>query len=131
MPTTATKAASTKTGTGEGARAKAAVKTVAADVAADVTEAAKAAERSFVDATEQARERLVAAAHRTEAAVREGLESLRTHTRAYTETATEQFDEAQRYVVDRVKERPVTATLTGLGVGVLIGLLLASRGDRR
>jgi ElaB/YqjD/DUF883 family membrane-anchored ribosome-binding protein len=30
-----------------------------------------------------------------------------------------------------VKERPVTATLAGIGVGLLIGLLLAGRGDRR
>lgn len=93
--------------------------------------AAKNAERSFVDATDQARERLTDAAHRTEAAVREGMETLRAQSRAYADTATHQFDEAQRYVVDRVKERPVTATLAGVGVGLLIGLLLASRGDRR
>jgi ElaB/YqjD/DUF883 family membrane-anchored ribosome-binding protein len=27
----------------------------------------------------------------------------------------------------RVKDRPVTATLTGLGIGLLIGLLLSNR----
>ena len=48
-----------------------------------------------------------------------------------TDNAGEQFEVAQRYVVDRVKERPVTATLAGIGVGLLIGLLLAGRGDRR
>jgi len=36
-------------------------------------------------------------------------------------------EEAQRYVMERVKERPMTATLAGLGVGVLIGLLLSNR----
>ncbi|MDP1737206.1 MAG: hypothetical protein Q8L23_07180 [Caulobacter sp.] len=93
--------------------------------------AAKHAERSFVDAADQARERLTGAAHRTETAVREGMETLRAQSRAYADTAGQQLDEAQRYVVERVKERPVAATLAGVGVGVLIGLLLASRGDRR
>jgi ElaB/YqjD/DUF883 family membrane-anchored ribosome-binding protein len=104
-PTTVTTPAA-----GEAEQAKAALKN-----------AAKHAERSFVDAADQAREKLTEAAHRTEAAVREGIETLRAQSRAYT----------QRYVVDRVKERPVTATLAGIGVGLLIGLLLAGRGDRR
>lgn len=97
----------------------------------DLRSAAKHAERSFIDAADQARERLTDAAHRTEAAVREGMETLRAQSRAYTDTATTQFDEAQRYVVEKVKERPVTATLAGIGVGVLIGLLLSSRNDHR
>jgi ElaB/YqjD/DUF883 family membrane-anchored ribosome-binding protein len=94
-------------------------------------DAAKHAERSFVEATDIAREKLTDAAARTEAAVREGLDTLRAQSRAYADTASAQFDDAQRYVVERVKERPVTATLAGVGVGLLIGLLLASRGDRR
>jgi ElaB/YqjD/DUF883 family membrane-anchored ribosome-binding protein len=98
---------------------------------ADLKNAAKHAERSLIEATDHARERLTEAAHRTEAAVREGMETLRAQSRAYTDTAGAQFDEAQRYVVEKVKERPVTATLAGIGVGVLIGLLLASRSDRR
>lgn len=97
----------------------------------DLKSAARHAERSFIEATDQARERLTEAAHRTEAAVREGMETLRAQSRAYVDTAGQQFDEAQRYVVEKVKERPVTATLAGIGVGVLIGLLLSSRSDRR
>lgn len=93
--------------------------------------AAKHAESSLIEATNQARDRLTDAAHRTETAVREGMETLRAQSRAYADTATAQFDEAQRYVVEKVKERPVTATLAGVGVGLLIGLLLASRSDRR
>jgi ElaB/YqjD/DUF883 family membrane-anchored ribosome-binding protein len=114
-PTDVTKAAAD-----EAEQAKAALKS-----------AAKHAERSFIDATDQAREKLTEAASRTEAAVREGIETLRAQSRAYTDNAGEQFEVAQRYVVDRVKERPVTATLAGTGVGLLIGLLLAGRGDRR
>jgi ElaB/YqjD/DUF883 family membrane-anchored ribosome-binding protein len=55
------------------------------------------------------------------------VETLRTQTRVYTDNAGQQVDEAQRYVLERVKERPLTATLTGLGVGLLLGLLLSSR----
>ena len=100
-------------------------------VKTDLKSAARHAERSFIEAADQARDRLTAAAHRTEAAVHEGMETLRAQSRAYAYTAGQQLDEAQRYVVEKVKERPVTATLAGIGVGVLIGLLLASRGDRR
>lgn len=81
---------------------------------------AETAERTFNDAS-----------RRFEQAVSEGIEQIRAQSRAYADTASAQFDDAQRYVVERVKERPVTATLAGVGVGLLIGLLLASRGDRR
>lgn len=103
----------------------------AEQVKSDLKSAAKHAERSFIDAADQARDRLTEAAHRTETAVRDGMETLRAQSRVYADTATAQFDDAQRYVVEKVKERPVTATLAGIGVGVLIGLLLSSRGDRR
>ncbi len=62
-----------------------------------------------------------------ERVIKDGVRTLREQTDAYTGPAGETVDDAQRYVVRRVKERPVTATLAGLGVGVLIGLLLASR----
>ena len=103
----------------------------AGEAKSDLKSAARHAERSFIEATDQARERLTDAAQRTEAAVREGMETLRAQSRAYADTAGQQLDEAQRYVVGKVKERPVTATLAGIGVGVLIGLLLSSRSDRR
>ena len=41
--------------------------------------------------------------------------------------AAERFDEAQRYVVERVQERPVQSTAIALGVGVVLGMLLAGR----
>lgn len=88
------------------------------------------AEQKLAEATEQARERLVEAAQRAEAAVREGIETIRAHGQAYSENAGEQFEAAQRYVTERVRERPVTSALACLGVGMLIGLLLANRGGR-
>ena len=120
MPTSPTSPTPSPNGLTDAEQTKAALKS-----------AAKSAERSFVDAADQAREKLTEAAARTEAAVREGIETLRAQSRAYADTASEQFDAASQYVVERVKERPVTATLAGLGVGLLIGLLLASRSDRR
>jgi len=66
-----------------------------------------------------------------EKVLKESVETLKAQTRAYTDNAGEHFDEAQRYVVERVKERPVTATLAGLGVGLLLGLLLANRSQPR
>lgn len=66
------------------------------------------------------------AAKRFEAIVKEGMEQLRTQSRTYADTAGQQIDEAQRYVVERVKERPLAATGAALGVGVLVGLLLSA-----
>lgn len=63
---------------------------------------------------------------RAERIVQDSLETLRAQSRVYVDTAGEQLDTAQRYVVEKVKERPVTATMAGVGVGLLLGLLIAS-----
>ncbi len=83
------------------------------------------AERSFGEAAAAAKVNLADAAKRIEQSIAQGLETLRAQTRTYTDTAGQQVDDAQRYVAERVRERPITATLAGLGVGVLLGLLLA------
>ena len=69
------------------------------------------------------------AARRFEKTVQDSLEQLRAQSRTYADTAGQQLDEAQRYVVERVKERPLAATGAAVGVGLLLGLLLA--GGRR
>ena len=84
-------------------------------------EAAAAAKTHFTDT----KANLSDAAKRIEQSLTQGLETLRAQTRTYTDTAGQQVDEAGRYVSERVRERPITATLAGLGVGVLLGLLLA------
>ena len=92
----------------------------AAEKAADAVSSAEhhasdKAERSFNDA-----------ARRIEKAVHEGLEALRSR----SGDVGERFDVAQRVVADQVKERPWTSTLTALGVGFLVGLLVAGSRNR-
>jgi ElaB/YqjD/DUF883 family membrane-anchored ribosome-binding protein len=95
------------------------------------SEAASAARGNFSEAAAAAKANLADAAKRIEASLTQGLETLRAQTRTYTDTAGQSVDEASRYVSERVRERPITATLAGLGVGVLLGLLLAgNRGGR-
>ena len=87
-----------------------------------------AGRRAFKDAV-AITERLVAdAARMAEKTIRDGVEALRAQTQAYSGPASQTVDDAQRYVIERVKERPVTAALAGLGVGFLLGVLLSSRG---
>jgi ElaB/YqjD/DUF883 family membrane-anchored ribosome-binding protein len=94
-------------------------KTAARAASDTATKLAADAQRSFSDA-----------AKRFEQVVQEGVEQLRAQSRAYADTAGQQIDEAQRYVVERVKERPLVATGAALGIGVLVGLLLASGRNR-
>lgn len=84
-------------------------------------------QRAFAEALQVAERTLAEATRKAERALREGVEALRLHSRTYADTAGAQVEEAQRYVVERVKERPLTATLAGLGVGLLLGLLLSNR----
>lgn len=85
-------------------------------------------ERSF-STPEGAKAMMADYARRAERIVQDGLETLRAQSRVYVDSAGQQFDTAQKYVVERVKERPVTATMAGVGVGLLLGLLIA--GGRR
>ena len=67
------------------------------------------------------------AANRAEKLIKEAVELLKTQTESYAGTAGEKIDKAQRQIVEHVHEKPLTATFTGLGIGVLLGLMLASR----
>lgn len=92
--------------------------------------AARAATEAAAKLSAEAQKSFAEAAKKFEGVVQEGMEQLRAQSRAYADTAGQQFDEAQRYVVERVRERPLAATGAAIGVGVVIGLLLAA-GRRR
>ena len=81
-----------------------------------ITEIVAAAEKAISEAARSA-----------ERTLKDGLEGVSARAHDYGEEAGDNFEDAQAYVLERVKERPVTATLTGLGLGLLIGLLIASR----
>jgi ElaB/YqjD/DUF883 family membrane-anchored ribosome-binding protein len=76
-------------------------------------------------ADETVRERSAELKTRAQRLYDQGLES----GREYYDDASERFDEYQRYLVERVQEKPLASTGIALGVGVIIGLLLA--GSRR
>lgn len=102
------------------------------DHAADETKAAvNSAADSANKLSAEAQRSFADAAKRIERAVSEGIEQLRAQTRAYSDTAGQQIDQASQYMTERVRERPLAATGAALGVGVLIGLLLAASSSRR
>lgn len=78
----------------------------------------------------EAQKSFAEASKKIEKAVADGLEQIRAQSRTYADNAGQHLDEAQRYVVERVKEKPLVAAGAALGVGVLIGLLLASGRNR-
>jgi ElaB/YqjD/DUF883 family membrane-anchored ribosome-binding protein len=94
--------------------------------ASKIGETADQAEKTLREAEKSLRELV----ERAEQALREGLETLRAQSRTYADTAGESLDTAQRYVVERVQERPLTSTVAALGLGVLIGFILSSGRDR-
>lgn len=86
-------------------------------------------QHSFSEAAELAKQSINETAARAQRALHDTLDTVRAQSRTYVDTAGQQFDVAQRYVTERVKERPMTATLAGVGVGLLLGLLLAARNN--
>ena len=60
---------------------------------------------------------------------REGAAQFRDRAQDYYDDASEHFDTYQRYIVERVQERPLVATGIAVGVGFVLGLILA--GGRR
>jgi ElaB/YqjD/DUF883 family membrane-anchored ribosome-binding protein len=111
----------------EASEATASAKRAAKAAVASAMEASQDKVAEALDAAEQSLNETV---KRLEKMLREGIETLKAQAQPYRENAGQQLDEAQKYVVERVKERPVTATLAGLGVGLLLGLLLAGRSNK-
>jgi len=91
-------------------------KTALEDARKATASAAAETTRAFKDLT-----------NRAQGAIRGRYDDLKGPAREYTDYAGERFDEAQRYVVERINERPVAAAGVALGVGLVLGLLLAGR----
>jgi ElaB/YqjD/DUF883 family membrane-anchored ribosome-binding protein len=102
----------------------------AVDYAADQTKSASGAGSDAANSANklsaEAQRTFNDARQRIEQVVQEGLERLRSQSRVYADNAGQQIEQAQQYVTERVRERPLAATGAALGVGVLIGLLLSS-----
>ena len=94
-------------------------KAAATSVAEAATQIAAQAEKSFSEA-----------AKRFEKVVSEGVEQIRAQSAAYTDTASQQLDEAGRYASEKIREKPLVAAGAALGVGLLVGLLLAGGRNR-
>jgi ElaB/YqjD/DUF883 family membrane-anchored ribosome-binding protein len=92
-------------------------------VEADVAETKASAEKTIKDAEKSLR----VLVERVEKGVQDALEIAASRGKVYAEGAGEQLETAQKYVTERVQEKPLTATLAALGAGVVIGLLLSGR----
>jgi ElaB/YqjD/DUF883 family membrane-anchored ribosome-binding protein len=95
-------------------------------VESQTPEAGSSAERLVKDAEGKLRNLV----ERLEKGVQEALEIARSRSKVYAEGAGEQLETAQKYVTERVQERPLTATAAAVGVGVLIGMVIASGRNR-
>ena len=87
------------------------------------SEAADKADKTILEAERNVHE----LAQRAERVAQDSLERLRLQSRVYAEEAERQLETAQKYVTERVHERPLTVTLAALGVGMMVGLLLGGR----
>ena len=119
------------------------VETVAVDPAGHATtgrkklnEALASAQAKFSETAKTLKEnekiiaaqaRLADTAKAAGAQLKEHAETLRSQTKSYRETAGKQASDAQRVLVEKIKERPVTAAFAGLGIGLLLGMLLSNR----
>jgi ElaB/YqjD/DUF883 family membrane-anchored ribosome-binding protein len=92
-------------------------------VEADAADTANSAAKTIKDAEKT----LSSLAERLETGVQDALEIARARSKVYADSAGEQLETAQKYVTERVQERPLTATVAALGVGLLLGLLLSGR----
>ncbi|MDZ4374401.1 MAG: hypothetical protein U1C74_23665 [Phenylobacterium sp.] len=88
---------------------------------------ANAANDTAAKIAADAQKAMTEAVKRIEATVQQGLEQIRAQSRVYADVAGEQLDEAARAASEQIRARPLATTGAALGIGVLIGMLLASR----
>jgi ElaB/YqjD/DUF883 family membrane-anchored ribosome-binding protein len=96
------------------------------DKADETVQTARKTARSARDTYEEGKRTIPELARTAQKALAEGVDRLRVQSGDAAEVAGDQIDQAKLYVVDRVQERPFTATLAALGAGFVLGLLFAS-----
>ena len=96
---------------------------------AKLVETAKAAQKAIQEseALSAAQAKLTEKAKQAQEALKTQADVLMERSKVYRENAGQQFNDAQEYLVERIKERPVTAAFAGLGAGLILGLLLSNR----
>ncbi len=90
---------------------------------------AKQAARSARETVDEGRRALPQLKGEARKAFDDGVDQLRSQAKDAADQASDQMDTARLYMVERVQERPMTATLAALGAGFVLGLLFA--GGRR
>ena len=100
-----------------------------ASKAGDIVDNARKTARSARETVEEGRRALPKLKDDARKAFDDGVDNLRGQARDAADQAGDQFDSAKLYMVERVQERPMTATLAALGAGFVLGLLFA--GGRR
>ncbi len=89
----------------------------------EVQSATAATKAQFEEALSEFKDRAAKVANET-------LRSLRSHAGPYVDDAGDKLSTAERYLVEKVQKQPLTTTLAALGVGVLVGLILAGGRSR-
>ena len=93
----------------------------------DAVQAASASASAKFDAT---LEELRSQAGHASRVAQDAYENFRSTARPYVDDAGDRWAVAERYLVDRVQKQPLTTTIAALGVGVLVGLILAGGRSR-
>ncbi len=96
------------------------------DKADETVQTARKTARDARDTFEEGKRAIPELARTAQKVIAEGVERLRAQSGDAADVAGEQIDQAKLYVVERVQERPFTATLAALGAGFVLGLLFAS-----
>jgi ElaB/YqjD/DUF883 family membrane-anchored ribosome-binding protein len=96
------------------------------DKADETVQTARKTARNARDTYEEGKRAIPELARTAQKVIAEGVERLKVQSGDAADVAGEQIDQAKLYVVERVQERPFTATLAALGAGFVLGLLFAS-----
>lgn len=99
--------------------------------AADTLETKTDPKDTLANGSDEQAKKLREFADQADKLVRERTEELRRRAKEYYSEASDRIDVAHRYVAERVQEKPMTATFAAVGVGLVLGLLLAGSSRRR